>query len=272
MKNKSVTSAKAAFLFGAAATLGAFTCTQATASTDVVIDGAYSIVFSLNPDGSPGGYQFDFGWNPADPQFSQNGTTLSIKPQTTTCDGDAADKDSVWGCDGSGPVAGYGKLYQQLLFFDTDEKGSVFEAETFFEACIDDSGLDAGYSVEGFVKVLSQDFSATFYEAYSSNPDYQTAPGCFAIPYTIVGDAIVQLQRGIIINGPNGLSGVDYGTAMGYLGATELPGGGGANPGSGGGSNPGSSNPNAVPTLPTLGLMLLAVMAGLMGRRQLRQQ
>ena len=267
MKKKLVSSLKRSCLLGTVAAFGTFASTQTVASTDVVIDGAYSIVFSLNADGSPGDKLFEFGWNPADPQFSQSGTTLTIKPQTTTCDGDADDKDSVWGCDGSGPVDGYGKLYQQLLFFDTDEKGSVAEPETFFEACIDDSSLDPGYMVEGFVKVLSQDFSATFYEAYSSNPEFQTGPGCFAIPYTIVGDAIVQLQRGIIINGPNGLSGVDYGSSTAYLGATELPGGGGGS----GGSNPGSGNPNAIPTLPTVGLMMLAVMAGLMGRRQIRK-
>ena len=239
------------------AAVGAFFSLGSFASSDITVDGAYSVVFALNGDGTAGAYQFDFGWNPADPQFSQNGTTLTIRPQTTTCEGSAPDKDSVWGCDGSGPVAGYGKLFQELLFYETLEKGSVAEPETNFEGCIDSSGLDAGYTVEGFVKVLSQNFADTYY--------FETGTGCFSIPYTIVGDAIVQLQRGIIIKGPNGLAGADYGSSTVYLGATSLP-------GSGGGPVVTPGDPNAVPTLPTYGLMVLAVLAGWLGQRQLRNR
>ena len=247
LKNFAISAAVAAA--AALPSMGSF------ASSDITVDGAYSVVFGLNADGSAGAQQFDFGWDPANPQFSQNGTTLTIKPQTTTCEGNAADKDTVWGCDGSGPVAGYGKLFQDLSFFQTNEKGSVPEAETNFEGCIDASGLDSGYTVEGFVKVLSQNFADTYYT--------QSGTGCFSIPYTIVGDAIVQLQRGIIIKGPNGLAGADYGSATVYLGATSLPSSGSAG---------NTADPNAVPSVPAYGLVLLALLAGWIGQRQLRNR
>ena len=44
--------------------------------------------------------------------------TVYLTAQNITCNGNANDKDTVWGCDGSGPIAGYGKLIQDLLFFN----------------------------------------------------------------------------------------------------------------------------------------------------------
>ena len=98
----------------------AFVASFSIAGFAVEIDGGYSNVFVLNNDLTKGGFKFGFGWDPANAGagVTQTGTTLTLKPQTITCDGNAGDKNTEWGCDGSGPNANYGKNWQDLLFYD----------------------------------------------------------------------------------------------------------------------------------------------------------
>ena len=218
----------------------------------VVIDGAFSNAFVLQNDLTKGAYQFGFGWDPtnAGAGITQTGTTLTLKPQTVTCDGNAGDKDTFWGCDGSGANKDYGKVWQDILYYDNNLTNAAQTGK--FTACIGGGDLDTTYSVQGFVKVFSADFGALFYEAYADGP-------CFAIPYTIVGDATVNLQRGVILGGPNGLSAKDYGEQYVYLGATALPAAGGGN-----------MDPNSIPVLPLGGLLGLIGIIGLFAARRLK--
>jgi len=218
----------------------------------VVIDAGFSNAFVLKDDLTKGAYQFGFGWDPANTGagLTQTGTTLTLKPQTITCDGNAADKDTFWGCDGSGTNKDYGKVWQDILFYDNALTGTAQAGN--YRACIGGGDLDTTYSVQGFVKVFSEDFGALFYEAYADGP-------CFSIPYTIVGDATVNLQRGVILGGPNGLSAKDYGEQYVYLGATALPAAGAGN-----------KDPNSIPVLPLGGLLGLIGIIGLFAARRLK--
>ena len=230
----------------------AFVASFSIAGLAVEIDGGYSNVFVLNNDLTKGGFKFGFGWDPANAGagVTQTGTTLTLKPQTITCNGGAADKDTEWGCDGSGPNANYGKNWQDLLFYDNVLTNAAQAGN--FKACIGGGDLDSTYKVQGFVKVFNADFSQLWYEAYADGP-------CFSIPYTIDGAATVNFQRGVILGGPNGLSGKDYGEQYVYLGATALPASGGAN-----------RDPNAIPVLPLGGLLSLIAIVGLLAARRLR--
>jgi len=216
-----------------------------------VTQGGYTFVFSVNNDVTRGNAKYDFGWDPknAGSGATQTGTTVTLMPQTITCDGNAADKDTEWGCDGSGPNKNYGKNWQEILYFQTDRKTAA-ETSTF-KGCIGGGNLDAAYTVKGFVKVLRDDFQQTFFN--------EAQEGCFSIDYTIVGDAPVQLQRGVILDGPNGLSGKDYGKQYVYLGATSLPAVASAN-----------RDADAIPVLPLGGLLGLIAILGLLGSRRLK--
>jgi hypothetical protein len=224
---------------------------SANSNVDVTA-GGYSFVFAVNNDLTKGNAKYDFGWDPkgAGAGATQNGTTVTLKPQTITCDGNAADKDTEWGCDGSGPNKDYGKNWQDILFFQTDEKSNA-ETSTF-KGCIGGGKLDSTYTVKGFVKVLKQDFTQTYFYEAKEGP-------CFSIDYTIVGDATVQLQRGVILEGPNGLSGKDYGEQYVYLGATALPAVASAN-----------RDADAIPVLPLGGVLGLIAILGLLGSRRLK--
>ena len=79
-----------------------------------------------------------------------------MKPQTITCDGNAGDKNTEWGCDGSGPNANYGKNWQDLLFYDNVLTNAAQAGN--FKACIGGGDLDSTYKVQGFVKVFNADF------------------------------------------------------------------------------------------------------------------
>ena len=226
---------------------------MASAATDLT--SGYSNVFALNNDFSKGGYQFGFGWDPANAGsgITQSGNTVVLTAQKITCNGDAADKDTVWGCDDSGPITGYGKLVQDLLFFNQTEKNAADGADSgVWRGCFGGNDLADGYSRSAFVKVLQNGGNYdTYYEQYDGDS------ACYSIPWSVAGDADVLLQVGVMISGPNGLAGIDYGSATVYMNRTALP------------SAPAPGDPNAIPALPLGGLLGMIALLGFFGTRRL---
>lgn len=225
------------------------------ASSATNLSGGYSNVFALNNDFSKGAYQFGFGWDPANAGsgITQAGNTVYLTAQNITCNGNANDKDTVWGCDGSGPIAGYGKLIQDLLFFNEVTYANGDDpASGVWQGCFGANDLAEGYSRQAFVKVLQNGGNYdTYYE------EYDGSGACYSIPWSIAGDADVILQRGVMISGPNGLADADYGSATVYLNTNAVPGA------------PEPGDPNAIPVLPLGGLLGMIALLGMFGIRRL---
>ena len=211
----------------------------------------YIFAYDLNTDLTKGNYSFEFG-NPTSTMATASGTSVVLKPWRDVCDvGTAGDKDTVWGCDGSGPNKNYGKKFLESLVYNT-VKTSVAQTGSF-KACIGAGTLDSdpAYSVQGYVKIFNEDFSQVWFEKTAAGP-------CFDIPYTIDGSATVQLQKGFIVSGPNALKGYNK-TTTAYIGAASLP-------------APASANrpANAIPVLPLGALLGLVGLLGLLAARRLK--
>lgn len=245
------TSTRAAIssLFGGALLAAVATTTHATD-----LNGGYSLVYELNADATAGaavgwvGYSFDLVENAG---VSQTGQTVVLYPQSVTCNSDAADKDTYWGCDGSGPADGYGGKFESRLVYE-NELHSRIETDVWQGCFAANSDLDEAYSVTAFVKVLSPDFTQTwFYEEDDSQ--------CWSIDYVLEDAAEKNVQLGFIISGPNGLAGVDYGSQTAYIGLTSLP-----------TDEVPNGQPNAVPVLPAGGVLGLIALMSYLVRRKLR--
>ena len=74
----------------------AFVASFSISGLAVEIDGRYSNLFVLNNDLAKDGFKFGFGWDPAKvgAGITQTGTSLTLKPETITRDGGAADKNT----------------------------------------------------------------------------------------------------------------------------------------------------------------------------------
>ena len=249
------TTAAISSLFGGALLAALATTTHATD-----MNGGYSEVFAVNADatagaredwGGPAGYSFDISVDYSG--VSQSGQTVVLYPQAVTCNSDANDKDTYWGCDGSGPADGYGGKFENRLVYEDSDLASV--STGVWQGCFASGGdLDEAYTVEAFVKILKADYSETW---YFETDDSQ----CWSIPWTSEDTVAKKLQMGFILSGPNGLAGVDYGSQTAYIGLTSLPSDGPLVP---------SGKPNAVPVLPAGGVLGLVALMGYLVRRKLR--
>lgn len=210
----------------------------------------YIEAYNMNADLSKNGGQLFNFQKPLAEIASVAGTSVTLNAWKGVCESTQADKDTYWGCDGSGPSTSYGKVFLDVYTYE-NQTTAVAQTGSFkgcFGGLLDD---DAGYTVEAYVKIFNQDYSQTWYEAFQ--------PGiCYDIPYTIDGTATVQFQKGFRISGPNALATYNK-NATAYIGATALPG-------------PASANrpADAIPTLPLTALLGLITALGLFAGRRLK--
>lgn len=228
--------------------------------TAATLDGGYWEVWDNVAPYPSKGPRTDWGGpaaiQPADPtlaQFSQNGDTITLRPNTNLCSdnlGNAPADIDYW-CYRPGQ-AGAGFTGHWLVASSFDHTNiPVGPATTVeFSGCIVSNTL-TDHTFTAFVKVFNADYSQLWYEDYDGT-------NSFSLPATIAGDAEVNVQVGFTMEGPtvhpDDIN--DYGSVEVELGdaCVQAP--------------TGRLGPNAVPALPIGGLLALVGLVGWLGLRR----
>lgn len=181
-------------------------------------------------------------------QASQSGDRVVLKPNTNLC-GDQTDDGGrdYWCYTPDSPDKG------KWLVAATYEETAVPvgpESTIPFSGCFVSNTL-TDHSITAFVKVLSGDYTQTWYEEYDSS-------GSFNLPATLAGDAAAVVQVGFQMSGPTVHPDQidDYGSVVVDMGgACPAP-------------PVGDADPNAIPALPLGGLLGLIGLVGWLGVRR----
>ena len=217
-----------------------------SAVSATTLNGAYWNWFDL-AGGAPGGYVSGGVWTDlSKAPVSQAGDRVSLAVNTSLCQDnlDSGDAGGItYWCDD--------KKWVEMLTYETVLVPAGDPSVATFSGCFGDSDMP-GNTAKAFVKILAEDYSATYAEEFSADA------ACWDISFDILGDAAVQVQKGFQVLGPNAdPRDGDAGAIVAYIGATQNP-----------DSSSAVTDPTGIPVLPLWALFGLAGLIGLMGLRR----
>lgn len=208
----------------------------------------YLNAFTLNADGSQGGYEFGFGWSdPAKLRIEQSGNSVKFYPNISLCA-----EDANW-CDASNALGG--NWYVEASAFAEEAVTAGSAAKDFaFKGCFTGGTLTSNHSLVAFMQVLNPDAGYSVYEG-----TYQAdSTGCWNFTHSETGANNAIVQYGLKMVGQN--VNPSFESQMGFYGATLN-----AEP-----APPVPADAARIPTLPLGALLALLGLVAWFGGRRLR--
>ena len=223
----------------------AFILVPATAGAQT-LDNFYVNAFTLEADGSQGGYEFGFGWGDADKlRITQNGDFISFKPNISLCAEDAG-----W-CDGDNALGGNWFIHASAFSETAIAPGD--DAQNFeFKGCFTADSTTQYHTLEAFMQVLDPNNG---YAIYAGTTQTETA-GCWDFSHSETGANAAVVQFGLRMLGQNvdPANDAEAGEVTARLGVPV----GNAQP-----------DADAIPTVPIGGLLVLIGLVAAAGRKWL---
>ena len=126
----------------------AFALLSATAGAQT-LDTFYVNAFTLEADGSQGGYEFGFAWGDADKlRIAQDGNNVTFQPNISLCN-----EDPAW-CDATTALGGNWFIEASAFAETTVAAGD--DAESFnFRGCFTGDSTTEFHELEAFMQVLN---------------------------------------------------------------------------------------------------------------------
>ena len=224
----------------------AFALVSVTAGAQT-LDTYYVNAFTLEADGSQGGYEFGFAWGEASKlRITQNGDYISFKPNISLCAEDAG-----W-CDGTNALGGNWFIHASAFTETTVAQGD--DAQDFeFKGCFTADSTTQYHTLEAFMQVLDPNNGYAVF-AGTSQTD---SSGCWDFSHSETGANAAVVQYGLRMLGQNvdPANDTEAGEVTAKLGIQI---GGNA-----------QLDADAIPTLPLGGLLILVGLVAAAGRKRL---